>query len=502
MHYDPDLPTAVFLGPSLDRYTAQRLLPAHYYPPVRMGDVYRLLATGVETIVIIDGVFHETTPVWQREIVAALDRGITVVGAASMGALRAAELWPLGMVGQGRIFEWYRDGVIAGDDEVALLHADEVLGYRPVSEPLVNIRFNLQRAVAQGLLEANEATALVAFARDRYFAERSFPLLLQAPVVAAMTPERRDALAALLLHGAQDLKRQDALAALAFCAERDAVPVPGARGPALPRPAVATAFPPLEAMKRGLLRPDGLLVEGARVLAAAAADDDWLAAASRRAGADFFLQAFAAEQGFRPGAEELERFRGDWVRRHVAGDLAPWLRGAGLTPDEFAESLAERALVEALLARPPEDFGLDFADHRDCVAALVSWYGDVDRARGAPVPADPEVLTREAAAGRYAVAWARGRGIEAPTAYLEDFVAAWERRAGIGSRADLLAAVGLGETAYLRVWSERAFYHWLLDQGPGHFGYGSFSLQRALLRELQLDGRAHRLALGVAEAGS
>ena len=55
-----------------------------------MGDVYRLVATGVRTILIIDGVFHWVTPVWQREIRTALESGIVVIGAASMGALRAA----------------------------------------------------------------------------------------------------------------------------------------------------------------------------------------------------------------------------------------------------------------------------------------------------------------------------------------------------------------------------------------------------------------------------
>src|SRR3546814_21137726 len=63
---------AVFLGPSLDQEEARAILPANYYPPVRMGDVYRLMTCSVRLIVIIDGVFHGTAPVWQREIVAAI----------------------------------------------------------------------------------------------------------------------------------------------------------------------------------------------------------------------------------------------------------------------------------------------------------------------------------------------------------------------------------------------------------------------------------------------
>lgn len=61
MIYDARTPIAVFLGPSLDLATARSVLPANYYPPVRVGDIYRLLATGVRLMVIIDGVFHASS---------------------------------------------------------------------------------------------------------------------------------------------------------------------------------------------------------------------------------------------------------------------------------------------------------------------------------------------------------------------------------------------------------------------------------------------------------
>lgn len=37
-----------------------------------------------------------------------------------MGALRASELYKFGMHGLGEIFEKYKNGIILGDDEVAL----------------------------------------------------------------------------------------------------------------------------------------------------------------------------------------------------------------------------------------------------------------------------------------------------------------------------------------------------------------------------------------------
>src|SRR5688572_32760283 len=48
--------------------------------------------------------------------------GVRVFGAASMGALRAAELQPFGMIGVGQVFQAYRRGHLTDDDEVAVAH--------------------------------------------------------------------------------------------------------------------------------------------------------------------------------------------------------------------------------------------------------------------------------------------------------------------------------------------------------------------------------------------
>jgi hypothetical protein len=154
------------------------ILDADYQPPARRGDFYRYFAKGVEAMILIDGIFHSEPAVWQREILEALDEGFQVFGASSMGALRAAELHPLGMVGHGVVFEWYRDGVIDGDDEVALLHGAEDTGYRGMSEPLVNIRYNLQRAVEERWLTAEQARALAKEMKKLHYPERSYRRLL------------------------------------------------------------------------------------------------------------------------------------------------------------------------------------------------------------------------------------------------------------------------------------------------------------------------------------
>ena len=59
-----------------------------------------------------------------------MQAGIHVYGAASIGALRAAELDAFGMRGIGRIYEDFREGVLEDDDEVAVLHGPEELAIR------------------------------------------------------------------------------------------------------------------------------------------------------------------------------------------------------------------------------------------------------------------------------------------------------------------------------------------------------------------------------------
>ena len=56
---------------------------------------------------VIDGYFEIVPTVWHKEILWAMQAGIHVYGAASIGALRAAELDVFGMRGIGRIYEGF-----------------------------------------------------------------------------------------------------------------------------------------------------------------------------------------------------------------------------------------------------------------------------------------------------------------------------------------------------------------------------------------------------------
>lgn len=199
----------VFLGPSCDRATAREILPdAEFRLPASRGDIARAAADGASVVVLIDGVFLQDCAVGHREVLGVLRSGVTVIGASSMGALRAAELDALGMVGVGEVYRRYRAGEIESDDEVALVY-DPESGYA-LSEPLVNIRATLEAAVRDGVLGPADAAAVLGAAQDLYFPERTWPAVLRRAAVADGVRE------ALARHPRVDLKRADAIAALEY----------------------------------------------------------------------------------------------------------------------------------------------------------------------------------------------------------------------------------------------------------------------------------------------
>lgn len=212
----------VFAGPTLRPGDAATLAGAHWLPPAKHGDVYRAVTLlRPRAIGIVDGYFQWTPSVWHKEILWALDQGVHVFGAASMGALRAAELAPFGMVGVGRVFEAYRDGVLAGwdepfedDDEVAVVHGPPETGYVAVSEAMVNIRCTLAAAEQAGLIDVAMRAQLAALAKGLFFPERSYEQVFAAARAAGLAETPLAALQAWLGARRVDQKRADALAML------------------------------------------------------------------------------------------------------------------------------------------------------------------------------------------------------------------------------------------------------------------------------------------------
>jgi hypothetical protein len=199
----------VFLGPSLSLADARSLCEADYRPPAAQGDVYRAARAGARVIAVVDGLFERVPAVWHKEILWALSQGVHVWGASSMGALRAAELASFGMVGVGAVYRRYREG-FASDDAVAVSHAGEEHGHRPLSVALVDIERTLQEASLAGVVTAAEAYLILCQARDLFFPDRAWPRILADTVAAGLDHRSAKHLRAWVLENSFSQKRDDA----------------------------------------------------------------------------------------------------------------------------------------------------------------------------------------------------------------------------------------------------------------------------------------------------
>jgi hypothetical protein len=201
-----------FVGPSLGRTEAKHLSGGKVLPPAGRGDVWRALRLRPRAIALIDGVFEAQPPVWHKELLDALESGVAVFGASSMGALRAAELASFGMVGVGQVYAWVVSGEV-DDADVALLHGDAEVEHRPFTVPFVNIKHAAERAVAHQVLVRGEAQLLVDEARRTFYQERTWGGLIEA-----MTPQWKPATLARWRRfeqaGLPDVKADDARACL------------------------------------------------------------------------------------------------------------------------------------------------------------------------------------------------------------------------------------------------------------------------------------------------
>lgn len=169
-------PILLFAGPSLPEEADTIAAPILLRPPARCGDLARALDDDPAAILLVDGVFEIAPTVWHKEILLVLARGIPVYGAASLGALRAAELDRHGMIGAGMIYEAYRDGAVESDAAVMVAHAPAALGYRPLTLALVDAEASLLVAA----LDPDDRRLLQGIARRINFRDRTWPAIVGA----------------------------------------------------------------------------------------------------------------------------------------------------------------------------------------------------------------------------------------------------------------------------------------------------------------------------------
>jgi hypothetical protein len=204
----------IFAGPSLSASEGQRELDALYLPPAAQGDLYRAARDKPVAIGLIDGYFERVPSVSHKEILWAMKEGVHVFGAASMGALRAAELVAFGMEGVGEIYEAFARGEFEDDDEVAVVHAAAEQGYRPLSEAMVNVRATLRAAEQAGVVSQEARGILEAFAKGRFHADRHWPALLAKARELGLGKQGVEGLRQFVAERRVDQKRLDALCLL------------------------------------------------------------------------------------------------------------------------------------------------------------------------------------------------------------------------------------------------------------------------------------------------
>lgn len=158
----------VFAGPSLPEKSRVSDGEMVFAPPIKRGDID--LFAGFDPLIIIDGEFGQNLSVSPKEILGAIRGGRRVIGASSMGALRASELDSFGMIGVGWIYKLFTSAVVRCDDDVALTFSP--YDFSPFTVPLVNVLYSVETAVADGLMSVEEQKNVSQQARAIFYVDR------------------------------------------------------------------------------------------------------------------------------------------------------------------------------------------------------------------------------------------------------------------------------------------------------------------------------------------
>jgi hypothetical protein len=354
--------SVVFSGPTLPAAEVTTRIGAICLPPARQGDLWRAVRElRPAAIGLIDGRFLDVPSVWHREILAALTEGVHVFGAASMGALRAAELDSFGMHGVGQIYTAYRDGVwpdlddvFADDDEVAVIHSPIESGAIPLSDAMVDLRATLAAAAAAGVIDSEASRSLASVMKHLHFPERSFQRMVAlAPSVIGASDAAR--LTAWLPSGRISQKRCDAIEMLDVMADFLASwPQPFVPEFTFSRALVWERFVANDAAR--LTADETLVLEELRIH-----PETWRSAARVGLGRLHSLRAAAPPEGDAVRAE-MDRFRherglGRWR------DIETWMEANAIDAAGLVRLLNEDAALESLGAAEPPEWKVRLLDH-------------------------------------------------------------------------------------------------------------------------------------------
>lgn len=201
----------IYTGLSLPFDEAKEILDSYddveviYKRPIKRGDLGLALRENPDIIAIIDGVFHQSSAVGHKEILEAIDKGITVYGASSMGALRASELDSLGMVGIGYCYNQYATGETESDDDVAVMLDSDTL--EPLSVPLISMRYVFSNAVSENIITETQKDELLQIAKSAFYPKRNYAQTLSE---SSLDNDTKGNLINFIRES-EDIKKQDAI---------------------------------------------------------------------------------------------------------------------------------------------------------------------------------------------------------------------------------------------------------------------------------------------------
>ena len=203
----------VFTGPTLSVGDAQKILDAKYLPPAKQGDMYKAFIKYKPKIIgLIDGNFENIPSPWHKEILYIMSQGVSVFGASSMGALRAAELADFGMIGVGKIFRNFYGDELEDDDEVTVVHGPKELDYPLLSEAMVNIRETFKSALKNKVISDDLFVFALIIAKNLSYKERNYPCIISLLRNSnRFTKNEIDGLDNWCQLKAEDIKRKDAI---------------------------------------------------------------------------------------------------------------------------------------------------------------------------------------------------------------------------------------------------------------------------------------------------
>jgi TfuA protein len=208
----------VYLGPTLSREEAIKILDADYRDPAKKGDFLMLSRDSDEKkyVGFVDGVFLHDYPPSPIEVYhLATRKNIDLIGASSLGALRAVELEKFGMKGIGKIFQLYKNGIINADDEVAVTFVRENNILQ--SEAMIDIRFNLFLAYKKGIITNQTKKRFAKIAKNIYFPFRNYEDIIkltqqQFPLIH----NELESFRSYILKNRDSLKARDAIKLLKY----------------------------------------------------------------------------------------------------------------------------------------------------------------------------------------------------------------------------------------------------------------------------------------------